>query len=320
MRKLILTVLIVVLCSTFLLAEGAAEKEWPAKPVTVIVPYSAGGGTDRMARTITPFLEKELGASVVVQNIAGAAGEIGMTAMNDADPDGYTLGLLGFPDQYTMAAYKDVSFDNDKFQYLASFTETPTFLAVPPDSRFNTFEELVTYAKANPGAITISESGDSHLITAVLIEEAAGISVTTVNYDGAGENLAAVLGGHVDAGALAVLFANELLDQNAKILAVAASKRVPSLPDVPTFRELGYDVHAISSRVLSTPVGTPAAVVDKLRAALDRAGQSKELEEAISRGGEVYAYRSGKELDEFVSDVSDRVVRVIKENIDKFAR
>ena len=320
MRKVMMVVLLTILCSTYVFAAGAADREWPARPVTVIVPYSAGGGTDRMARTITPFLEDELGASVVVQNIAGAAGEIGMTAMTDASPDGYTLGLLGFPDQYTMAAYKDVAYELDKFHYLASFTETPTLLAVPPDSPFETLGDLIQYARNNPGAVTVSESGDSHLITAVLIEDAANVSLTTVNYDGAGENLAAVLGGHVDAGALALLFSNELLDQNARILAVAASQRVPSLPDVPTFRELGYDVLAISSRLLSTPVGTPDDVVNKLRAALDRAGQSAELREAIARGGEVYAYRSGRELDEFVASVRDRLVRLIEENIDKFAR
>lgn len=320
MKKVMVVVLLAAICSTHLFAAGAAEREWPARPVTVIVPYSAGGGTDRMARTITPFLEAELGTSVVVQNIAGAAGEIGMAAMNDADPDGYTLGLLGFPDQYTMAAYKDVAFDNSKFLYLASFTETPTLIAVGPNSPFQSLDELVAHARRNPGAVTVSESGDSHLITTVLFEEAANISLTNVNYDGAGENLAAVLGGHVDAGALAVLFANELQDQNARILAVAASQRVPNLPDVPTFRELGYDVHAISSRVLSTPVGTPESVVAKLREALDRAGQSQELQQAIARGGEVYAYRSGEELQQFAAEVRDRLVRLITENIDKFAR
>lgn len=321
MKKVVLFTLTLLLVSTFVFAQGSQEeKPWPSDSVTVIVPYGAGGGTDKMARTITPYLEKSFGQSVVVVNKPGAAGELGMAEMNAADPDGYTLGLISFPDNFSMASYKDVSYDNDKFIYLAAFTETPTILVVPPNSPFDTLEDFVAYAKQNPGKLTVSESGDSHTLTTVLFEEAAGIDLTTVNYSGGGDNLNAVLGGHVDAGVMAMLFADTVLDQGCKVLGIAGAKRVAKYPEIPTFKEAGYKVLMVSSRVLTAPVGTPAAIIEKLQGFMADAGANATLEETIGKGGEVYAFRTGAELDSFIKEVSSDVVRICKDNKDKFVR
>lgn len=323
MRKVMLSLVSVFLIlSLSVFATGQKEESYPSpgKTVSIIVPYSAGGGTDQMARIMAPFIEKELGTSTVVVNKPGAAGETGMAEMNRSTPDGYTLGLLGFPDNYSMAAYKKVSFDNNKFEYLSSFTETPTVLVAKKGSPFTTFKEFLDYAKANPGKLTISESGDSHTITSVLLEEAAGIKLTTVNYDGAGENFNAVLGGHVDAGVLALLFAKRAMDQGCKILGVAAASRAPAYPDIPTFKEMGFDVKVISSRVLTVPKGTPQPIVDRLRAALDKVGASREIIDSVNKSGEIYVYRSGRELETFIAETRDTVVRICTQYKQKFVR
>lgn len=320
-KVLVIVSVLMLLASGILFAEGMKEeKPWPSDTVTVIVPYGAGGGTDKMARTITPFLEKSLGQSVVVVNRAGAAGEIGMAEMNESRPDGYTLGFISFPDNFSMAAYKEVSYDNDKFIYLAAFTETPTILIAPPNSPYKNLGEFVDYAKKNPGKLTVSESGDSHTLTTVLFEEAAGIDVTTVNFAGGGDNLNAVLGGHVDAGVMALLFAQTAIDQGCTILGIAGAKRAPAFPDVPTFKEQGFKVLMVSSRVLTVPVGTPDDIVKKLQGYMDAAGASKELENLISNGGEIYAFRTGAELDTFIKEVASDVVRICTTYKDKFVR
>lgn len=321
MKKTLLLLVVFMLSVGLVWSEGQKEEQqWPEKSVSVIVPYSAGGGTDRMARTITPFLEDEFGESVVVVNKPGAGGEIGMTAMNNADPDGYTLGLIAFPDNLSMAAYKDVSYDNDKFIYLASFTETPTVLVVPPNSPYDNLKDFVAYAKENPGELTVSESGDSHLLTAVLFEEAAGIELTKVNYNGGGDNFNAVLGGHVDAGVMALLFAESAMDQGCKVIGVAGNQRVDSFPDLPTFKENGFEVNMISSRILTTPAGTPQDVVDQLKGYMANVGKSEELKEKISKSGEVYSFRSGDELDKFMNEVGGNVERIANTYKDKFVR
>jgi len=317
----LVVVLVCLFCVGTVFAEGQKEqKTWPTESVYMIVPYSAGGGTDRMARTIAPYLEKEFGESVIVINKPGAGGEIGMAAMNRAKPDGYTLGLIGFADNISMANYKEVSFDNDKFIYLASFTETPTILIVSPNSPFDTLEEFVEYAKKNPGDLTVSESGDSHTLTIALFEEAAGIDLTPVNYNGGGDNFNAMLGGHVDAGALSLLFADSALDQGCKVLAIAGNNRVEKFPDLPTFKEKGYNVNMISSRILTVPTGTPENVVNQLKDYMVKVGENEELEAKIKSGGEVYSFRTGEALDEFIKDVGGNVKRIVIKYPEKFVR
>lgn len=321
MKKTLLFMLMITMSISVIFAEGQQEEnKWPSKSVSVIVPYSAGGGTDRMARMITPFLEDEFGESVVVVNRPGAGGEIGMAAMNKAKPDGYTLGLIAFPDNISMASYKEVSYNNDKFIYLASFTETPTVLVVPPDSPYDNLKEFVSYAKENPGKLTVSESGDSHTLTTVLFEEAADIDLTTVSYSGGGDNFNAVLGGHVDAGVMALLFAESAMDQGCKVIGVAGNNRVEQFPDLPTFKENGFAVNMISSRILTVPTGTPDTVVSQLKSYIAEVGKSDDLAKKIKTSGEVYAFRSGSALDDFIDDVGGNVARIATSYKEKFLR
>lgn len=324
--KRIASVLLMVLAASLLSlpAQGSIETEqYPVagKTVTLIVPYSAGGGTDTMARMLMPFLDKEMGTSSVVVNKPGAAAETGMAEMNRAKPDGYNLGLISSPDNFSLATYREsVSFDNDKFIYLAAFTDTPTVLVAKKGSPFNKLSEFVAYAKANPGKLVVAESGDSHTLTTALLEEAAGIKLTNVNYAGGGDNFNAVLGGHVDAGVMALLFAQRAIDQGCVILGVASSQRVPSFPAIPTFTEQGFKVVMTSSRIITVPVGTPESVVARLRAAFDVVGKNESLITAVNKSGEVYSYKSGKALDDYIKAVKSDTVRICTESKGKFIR
>jgi tripartite-type tricarboxylate transporter receptor subunit TctC len=316
MKKRMMVVLLV-LCFGFapLLANGTGENksEYPSPKakITLLVPYSAGGGTDSMARMLMPNFDKELGTVSIIVNRPGAAGETGMAEMNEAKPDGYNLGLISSPDNFCIATYKDqVNFDNDKFIYIAAFTDTPTILVVGKNSPFNTIGEFVAYAKKNPGKLCISESGDSHKVSAILLEDATSIDLTTVNYDGAGDNYNAILGGHVDGGFLALSFAQRALDQGCKVLGVASKQRISSFSSLPTFMENGVDVVISSSRIITAPVGTPAAIVDTIRGAFDKVGANVEFAAAVNKSGEVFHYMSGAELDDYLSTTEKKVVRI----------
>ncbi len=325
MKRITCVLLVVLMCSVLqLFAQGTVETEQypvPGKTVTLIVPYSAGGGTDTMARMLLPFLDKDMGTNSVVVNKPGAAAETGMAEMNRAKPDGYNLGLISSPDNFSLATYKDsVSFDNEKFIFLAAFTDTPTVLVAKKGSPFSSLAEFTAYAKANPGKLVVSESGDSHTLTTVLLEEAAGITLTNVNFAGGGDNFNAVLGGHVDAGVMALLFAQRAIDQGCTILGVASAARVSSFPNIPTFKEQGFNVVMTSSRIITVPVGTPGPVVDRLRKAFDAVGKNETLITAVNKSGEIYSYMSGKELDDYISAVKSDVVRICTESKNKFIR
>ena len=292
-------------------SETKSEYPTPKAKITLVVPYSAGGGTDSMARLLMPNFDKALGTVSIIVNRPGAGGETGMAEMNAAKPDGYNLGLISSPDNFCIATYKDqVNFDNEKFLYIAAFTDTPTVFIVGKDSPYNTIGEFVEYAKKNPGKLCVSESGDSHKVSAILLEDAAGIDLTTINYDGGGDNFNAILGGHVDGGFLALSFAQRALDQGCKVLGVASKERIPSFSALPTFLENGVDVVISSSRIITAPIGTPAAIVDTIREAFDKVGENAEFAASVNKSGEVFHYMSGAVLDEYLATTEEKVVRI----------
>jgi len=297
--------------------EGETIK-FPTSNLEVIVPYSAGGGTDTSGRIITSVLEKEIGKSVVVINKPGAGGDVGMGEMQRAKADGHHLGFISFPDNAIMAGYKETSYKNSDFIYLASFTRSPNVLIVKKDSKFSTLDELINYAKEHPGEITVSVSGDAHTYNAIQLEKEAGIDLSPVMFSGGGKNLNAVVGGHVEASIITLQFAKPAMEQGAKVIAIASEERAEGLPDVPTFKELGYDVEATTSRILTAPKDTPKEVVDKLVEVLDKVGQDETLKTKITEMGEVYHFVSGAELETYLTERNNMIEEMVKENKDAF--
>ncbi|KJS19276.1 MAG: hypothetical protein VR72_19950 [Clostridiaceae bacterium BRH_c20a] len=292
--------------------------DYPKGNIQAIVSYSAGGGTDTTARVVGGFLEKELGKSVIIVNKPGAKGELGMTEFQNGKADGYNLAFISYPDNIVMSSYKDTSYNNDKFKYIAAFTKSPTVLVVKKDSPFNTIEEFVKYAKENPGKISVAVGGDGHIYSVAQLEQAAGIKTQIVNFTSGSKAMNAAVGGHTDAAFVAIQFGLAAIDQGCTVIGIASDERSEKIPDVPTFVEKGLDVQVMMSRILTTPIGTPEDVVNIIKTAADKVGKNKELIEKLSNTGEVVKYMSGAELDEFIKKSDSKVKEIVTANKDYF--
>jgi len=265
-----------VLASVAMLATQASAQDanYPNRPVHIIVCVPAGGGVDTVTRFIAEKLEKRLGQPVVVENRSGAGGNIGAEVVFKSDPDGYTL-LASQPAPITVnpLLYKGISFDPTKFEPVAIMTIIPNVLLVREDFPAKTAQEFMAYAKANPGKINYASQGigtTSHL-TAALLEHLAGIKLQHVPYKGTAPALTDLISGHVDMMFSELASAKKFSDAGrARILAVATKQRLPQLPNVPTFEELGVKgFESITWNAISAPPKTPRAIVAKLNEAIE---------------------------------------------------
>ena len=289
--KRTLTALALALTATTALAE------YPEKPVEVIVGYSAGGGTDVMARTVAQFLEKELNGSVVVKNMPGAGGQIGFTEVAKAAPDGYTLGTFNLPAALALTHDRDADYDVNSYTYLANFVEDPNTITVAASSPFQTLGELLDAAKADPGAITLglSSLGGNDHFGANMIAAAAGAEFTLVPFKGASNARTAIMGGHVAGGTMTLGQTTNFPDE-LRVLAVLAGERSPFRPDVPTAKELGFDVQMSSLRGIVAPAGMDEAMADQLRAALTAVNENPEFQAMMAEQGNPIAFMVGDDF------------------------
>ena len=289
--KRTLTALALALTATTALAE------YPEKPVEVIVGYSAGGGTDVMARTVAQFLEKELNGSVVVKNMPGAGGQIGFTEVAKAAPDGYTLGTFNLPAALALTHDRDADYDVNSYTYLANFVEDPNTITVAASSPFQTLGELLDAAKADPGAITLglSSLGGNDHFGANMIAAASGAEFTLVPFKGASNARTAIMGGHVAGGTMTLGQTTNFPDE-LRVLAVLAGERSPFRPDVPTAKELGFDVQMSSLRGIVAPAGMDEAMADQLRAALTAVNENPEFQAMMAEQGNPIAFMVGDDF------------------------
>ena len=281
------------------LSATAAQAEYPEKPIEVIVGYSAGGGTDVMARTVAQFVEKELGdgASVVVKNMPGAGGQIGFTEVAKAAPDGYTLGTFNLPAALALTKDRDADYKVNSFTYLANFVEDPNTVVVAASSEFQSLGELLDAAKAEPGAITVglSSLGGNDHFSANMIAAASGAEFTLVPFKGASMARTAIMGGHVAAGTMALSQTTSFGD-DLRVLAVLADERSPFSPDVPTAKELGLDVEMSSLRGIVGPAGMDQAVAERLRAALSAVNENPEFQKMMADQGNPMVFMVGDDF------------------------
>jgi len=281
------------------LTATAAFADYPEKPIEVIVGYSAGGGTDVMARTVAQFLEQELGdgASVVVKNMPGAGGQIGFTEVAKAAPDGYTLGTFNLPAALALTHDREADYDVNSYTYLANFVEDPNTITVAVSSPFQTLGDLLDAAKADPGAITVglSSLGGNDHFGANMIAAASGAEFTLVPFKGASNARTAIMGGHVAAGTMTLGQTTNFPDE-LRVLAVLADERSPFRPDVPTAKELGFDVQMSSLRGIVAPAGMDAAMADQLRAALTAVNENPEFQTMMAEQGNPIAFMVGDDF------------------------
>lgn len=274
-----------------LCGQGLAQKaDFPArgKPITIIVPYAAGGVTDTGARLMAAGLEKELMTSVQVVNKAGAASQLGLTELVRSAPDGYTLSYVVLPTVVThyLVPGRDAIYTRKNFQPIAMHHYVPQVLAVRADSPYKTLKDLVEAARANPESIKVSDSGLMAVphSTVLMLQRAAAVRFASVHFTGGAPSVTALLGGHVDvlAGATA-----DALPHKAsgafRVLAIAAEQPDKSMPEVPTMKSLGYDVVAASATGIVAPAGTPPNVVDTLTKAMKKVIESDEHQKKLQQ-------------------------------------
>lgn len=274
-------------------APRAARAAWPERPVTIIVPFAAGGGTDISARVMAQYLERDLGQPFVVQNRAGAGGGIGLGALAASQPDGYTLGIINTPGIVTIPIERNPGWTMDSFTFIAGVVEDPASFAVHPDSPIRSIGDLVEAARREPGRITVGTQGvgSAGHISLLLLEQAAGVRFEPVVYAGAAPAALALLRREIAVTTAnlgeALTFARQ---QPWRTLGVMAATRHPMAADVPTFKEAGYDLRGGSLRGLGGPRGLPGDVVARLSAAVERVVGNAEFRATSERAFQPLRY------------------------------
>jgi len=282
MRTYLALIFAVMLCASGAPAQDAAA-DYPSRPIRLIVCVPAGGGVDTVARIVADGLQKRLGQPVVVENRAGAAGNIGAEAVFTSEPDGYTLlAAQASPLTVNPLLYKKMNIDPTQFSPVAIMTVIPNVLLVRSDFPAKTAQEFIAYAKANPGKINYASQGigtSSHL-TAALLEHVIGAKFVHVPYKGTSPALNDIIAGHVDMIFMELASAIKLHQAGrARILAVATAKRLASLPDIPTMGEVGIkDFESSAWNAIAAPPKTPAAIVAKLNKAINEVLRNPELQ------------------------------------------
>jgi tripartite-type tricarboxylate transporter receptor subunit TctC len=309
---------------TFALALGASAlapalaQTFPARPVTLVVPFPPGGGTDTGGRIIAEQLSRRWGQPVLVENRGGAAGQIGADAVAKARPDGYTLLLGNIGTQaINPSLYARMPYDPDKaFAPISLLAELPLAMMVHPGVPATTVAEFIALAKAKPGQMSYSSAGAGgapHL-AAEMFKDRTGTFVLHVPYRGGGPAVADLLAGHVQVSFVTVLEASQHIKAGKlRALAVTGDKRVPALPDVPALAESALPgFNAISWLGLLAPAGTPKDIVDKISADV-RAVLADEAVKArfVSLGG-VPRSTSPQEFGKLIADDRARYAQIIR--------
>ncbi|HKS86951.1 MAG TPA: tripartite tricarboxylate transporter substrate binding protein [Pseudolabrys sp.] len=277
-------------------AASSPAADYPDRALKLIVPWAAGGDTDVIFRPLAPLLQKYLGEPVVIANVSGASGTVGEREAASAAPDGYTLfGAHDFIHSVYFGGMTDLKY-SEAFEPVCMIASTPSVVTVGSKTPWKSFKELVADAKKRPGQIVVGASlGSTSQYSMALAAKAAGISFKYVPYDGTAKRMNALLGGHIEV-------ADSNLTQKSKVdagllrfLANMAEKRSPGLEDVPTLKELGYDVEYSVNRGIMVPKGTPAAVIAKLNDACAKATKEPEYGKSMLLQGTEVRYMDPKD-------------------------
>lgn len=295
-----------------------AEEGYPTKPVKLIVPFPAAGGGDTLARLVMTRVSRELGQTIVFENIAGAGGNVGSQAATRAPADGYTL-LYGTNGTFGInhALYKSTGFDPLRdFEPVSQLTRIAGLVAVRADTNVSTFPELLKLVKSSPGRYTYASAGNgttSHLATE-LLKSSAGASIVHIPYRGGAPAVTDLMGGRVDM--MIDVMPNlvpHVRSGRLRALAVSTAHRVAIMPDVPTIAESGipgFDVSAWDG--IFVPRGTPAPVVSRLQAAIRKALEDPELRQQLLQRGAEAAPSSPAEMSRFVKAEIERWGSAVK--------
>lgn len=292
-----------------------AQATFPSREIRLIVPWNAGGSNDISARALSSILG-EKGIRVVVENVAGATGSIGMTRVARAEPDGYTIGM-GTSSTLALIAQNLTPLRNAEFASIARVTTDPLLLVVPYNSPAKNLEEFIAYVKKNPGKVSIGTPGSNNLnhIFALMTGRIAGSEIIVAPYTGGSRVIADLAGGQINAAVLKPSESKAQIDGKlVRALGVFANEPLQAMPDVPTFKSKGYDVFPYGPLVqmayLVAPAKTPQAVQDRLIAIFSEAIQSDRFKKLSADGSAVVDNLTGAALNKEVVGVTAALVEV----------
>ena len=260
-------------------AGGGSPAGFPEKRIDYVLPFDAGGESDITARLQQELLTDILGQSVSISYKPGGGGALGWSELTRTAPDGYTIMGSNLPHIILQPMLRDdAGYATEDIKWVYIFQSTPNILLVPADSDIQDLDDFIAAAQAKPGGLSIGGSGDftANHLGALLLEDLADIDVTYTPFTGTGTAVAAILGGHVD-GLMSYSPQAIQLDDQVRAIAVATDERMEVLPDVPTFKELGYDLVDGAFRGVSVPKDTPDQVVETLRAAFEQVNKDPGL-------------------------------------------
>lgn len=301
-------------------AAAQAQTAWPAKPVTLVLPFAAGGGTDIGARILAQRLSQAWGQAVVIDNKGGAGGNVGLEAVSRARPDGYTL-LIGNVGTQSInpTLYKKLSYHPDTaFMPIGQFAELPFVLAVTASLPAQNVKQLIALAKSQPGKLTYASSGNggSPHLSAETFKIATGTHILHIPYRGGGAAMTDLMAGNVDMIFASVLETSGFIKAGKlKALAITSKNRVSAMPEVPTLQESGVNGAESGSWIgLLAPAGTPKEIVDKISQSVQQAVAAPEFQQQLLAQGAVA--KSGTPIDfaQLIANDRKRYARIIIDN------
>ncbi|MHB0869578.1 MAG: tripartite tricarboxylate transporter substrate binding protein [Chloroflexota bacterium] len=308
-RSVIVLLVLASLAASLLVGCQGGSKPYPSKEISIIVPFGPGGTSDLTGRFVADALSKELGQPVVVVNREGAGSAVGLQELASAKADGYTIGLAT-SSLVTNKIIGQAKVDYTQLAPLAQMLNSPGSIAVKADSPYKSLKEFLDDAKAKPDKVRVGNTGTGatwHLMS-VMIEDATGTALLDVPYDGGSAIVAALLGGHIEAGAQSFSgFTPNVVAGKLRLLGITADKRDPSMPNVPTFKEQGVDLAYGLWNGFLAPKGTPAEAVDKLSAALEKIAKSPAFADFAKKNGFQLDHKGPDGFTQLLKSDTDRI-------------
>lgn len=295
----------------------AAHAAFPERPLRIVVPFTPGGGTDIVARQLAKGLTEELGQTVIVENRPGGSTIIGTENVAKSAADGYTLLMATFAHAVNPAIHKKLPYDTGKaFAPVAMIGKSPNVLVVSPKSRFKSVQDILAYARANPGKLTFGSygNGTSAHLAGELFKSLGKVDILHVPYKGAGPGINDLMGGQIDMiFSTSASVSGQVKNQQLRALAVTTKDRSPSYPGVPTVGESGEPDYFVDSWYgVFAPQGTPAAVIDHLNAAIKKASGKRGFQAALELEGLVASVDTPDALGAYVKQEEARWTEIVR--------
>jgi tripartite-type tricarboxylate transporter receptor subunit TctC len=299
----------------FLIPPLLHAQEYPSKPINMVITFSPGGSADPSMRLLASKTEKFLGQPFITTNNGGGGGSVAMAILTKEKPDGYYLAGCSSTSLIRIPQFRPVPYTHEDFVPIMHFGAPPSGLVVKTDSPWKTLKEFVEYAKKNPGKVTYSSMGvgsPMHLAMEFIAKQ-EGITWTHIPYPGSGPAFHALLGGHVTAQSGSSESFPHVREGTIRLLASHHEKRWKSFPDVPTFRELGYDFINESVFMFAAPKGTPPSVVKKLDEAFRKGMEDPEFIKTMEKLEIEISYRNSEDLKKYLEEAYVRLGKMIRE-------